>query len=165
MVHTAVVLPQDLLGRLKADAQSAGQGLSTEIRQRLQLSYLAHSAPGDPQTGSFLAAVRHLAHTLGRDIGVKWYEHPYALAAFQAGVIEFLARFQPDGEGHIRPDAPISAGPSDPAEVVGRTHARVIGILGHETEESYDAINNYDETDPDVPRARPAASKRKKSKD
>ena len=36
MVHTAVVLPRDLLEQLRKDAEASGRGLSTEIRQRLQ---------------------------------------------------------------------------------------------------------------------------------
>jgi hypothetical protein len=36
MVHTAVVLPSELIDQLKKDADASGQGLSAEIRQRLQ---------------------------------------------------------------------------------------------------------------------------------
>lgn len=39
MAHTGVVLPHDLLQRLKADGLSSGRGLSGEIRRRLQASY------------------------------------------------------------------------------------------------------------------------------
>ena len=35
MVHTAVVLPPELVARLKTDAEASDQGLSAEIRQRL----------------------------------------------------------------------------------------------------------------------------------
>ena len=50
MVHTAVVLPRDLLERLRRDAKASDRGLSTEIRQRLQLTYDQEGLPSDPET-------------------------------------------------------------------------------------------------------------------
>jgi hypothetical protein len=165
MVHTAVVLPADLIAQLKADAKKNGHGMSAEIRERLRVTSLMQQSRGDADTGSLLHAIRHLSDFLARDLGKRWHQHPYALAAFKAGVMEFLARYQPEGDGSVRPDKTITDGPNDPADVVGRTHARLIGIVGHETDESYDPSNYYDETDPDVRIKRVPASNRKRLKD
>jgi hypothetical protein len=165
MVHTAVVLPPDLIAQLKADAEKNGHGMSAEIRLRLRLTYLMELSRGDTETGNLLHAIKHLSDLLARDLGKRWHQHPYAMVAFKAGVMEFLARYQPEGEANKHPGAAKSGGTNDPAEVVGRTHARLIGIAGHETEESYDPINYYDETDPDVRIKRKPVSNGKKIKD
>src|ERR1700731_1250953 len=82
MVHTAVVLPPELIDQLKTDAEAKDQGLSAEIRQRLQLTYLWQGSPNDVETNKVLHAIRHLSDFLARDLGKRWHEHPYALAAF-----------------------------------------------------------------------------------
>jgi hypothetical protein len=128
MVHTAVVLPPELVARLKADAEASDQGLSAEIRHRLQSTYLSQGSPHDLETNRFLAAVRKLADTLARDLGTRWYEHSYALAAFKAGVAALLSRYLLEGDENVRPDGEGN----DPPEVVGRTYARLIEIAGHE---------------------------------
>ena len=95
MVHTAVVLPRDLLGRLKRDAEASDRGLSTEIRQRLQLTYDLEGLPRDRETNDLVEAIKTLADNLAGDLGKKWYQNAYALAAFKAGVAAFLAQYQP----------------------------------------------------------------------
>ena len=120
MVHTAVVLPPELVARLKTDAEGRDQGLSAEIRQRLQLSYLSQGR----ETNRFLAAVRKLADMLARDLGTEWYEHSYALAAFKAGVVALLSRYLLEDNENVRPDG----NGDDPPEVVGRTYARLIDL-------------------------------------
>jgi hypothetical protein len=132
MLHTAVVLPPDLIARLRTDAEAKGQGLSAEIRARLSLTYLMQGSPSDPETNNLLAAIRHLSDFLARDLGKRWHEHPYAMAAFKAGVTALLGRYQPKGDGSMRPDTQVFG---DPPDVVGRTHARLIGIAGHEEED------------------------------
>jgi len=131
MVHTAVVLPADLLSRLKADAEAEGRGLSAEIRARLGETYLMQLSRGDPDTGNLLNAIKHLSDFLARDLGKRWHQHPYAMAAFKAGVADLLARYHPEGDERVPPDAQAIG---DPPDVVGRTHARRIGIAGHEEE-------------------------------
>ena len=134
MVHTAVVLPADLIAQLKADAKKNGQGMSAEIRLRLRVTYLMQLSRGDADTGSLLHAIRHLSDFLARDLGKRWHEHPYAMAAFKAGVWDFLLDISLKATkacGRIRDNR---MGP-DPPDVVGRTHARLIGIAGHETDE------------------------------
>ena len=148
MVHTAVVLPADLISWLKESGKANGLGLSAEIRARLATTYLMlQGTRSDPETYALIHAIRHLSDFLARDLGKRWHEHPYAMAAFKAGVADLLARFQPEGDERVRPDTQAVG---DPPDVVGRTHARRLGILGHETEDDYDPTDCYDETDPDV---------------
>jgi hypothetical protein len=132
MVHTAVVLPADLISKLKADAEAEGRGLSAEIRLRLGATYLMQLSRGDPETGNLVNAIKHLSDLLARDLGKRWHQHPYAMAAFKAGVAALLARHQPQGDESLRPDTLVVG---DPPDVVGRTHARLIGIAGHEDED------------------------------
>ena len=132
MVHTAVVLPADLISKLKADAEAEGRGLSAEIRLRLSATYLMQLSRGDTETGKLLHAIKHLSDFLARDLGKRWHQHPYAMAAFKAGVADLLARYQPEGDERVPPDAQVIG---DPPDVVGRTHARLIGIAGHEEED------------------------------
>lgn len=128
MVHTAVVLPPELVARLKADADAKNQGLSAEIRQRLQLTYLWQGSPNELETNNLLTAIRKLADVLARGLGTRWYEHSYALAAFKAGVAALLSRYLPEGDERVRPDSESAGGPDDPPDVVGRTYARLIEI-------------------------------------
>ena len=132
MVHTAVVLPADLISKLKADAEAEGRGLSAEIRLRLSATYLMQLSRGDTETGKLLHAIKHLSDFLARDLGKRWHQHPYAMAAFKAGVADLLARYQPEGDERVPPDAQVIG---DPPDVVGRTHARLIGIAGHDEED------------------------------
>jgi hypothetical protein len=127
MVHTAVVLPPELIARLREDAEASGRGLSAEIRERLQSTYLLQATPDDAQTKNFLAALQKLADVVARGLGSRWYDHSYALAAFKAGVIEFLSRYLPAGDEKIHPDGEGT----DPPDVVGRTYARLIEIEDH----------------------------------
>jgi hypothetical protein len=132
MVHTAVVLPPDLIAQLKADAQANEQGLSAEIRDRLRWIYSIQASPGDAETNNLVSAIRNLSDFVARDLGKRWYEDPYAMAAFRAGVADFLARHQPEGDESVRPDTQLVG---DPPDVVGRTHARRIGIAGYDEDE------------------------------
>jgi hypothetical protein len=128
MVHTAVVLPADLISRLKTDAEANERGMSAEIRSRLLLTYLWQGSPVDRETKNILAAVRKLGDMIVRDQGTRWYEHPYALASFKAGVAELLSRYLPAGDVSVRPDSESTNEPDDAPEVVGRTYARLIEI-------------------------------------
>jgi hypothetical protein len=116
MVHTAIVLPRDLLDRLRKDAERSDQGLSTEIRHRLQSSYQT----SDRKTTELLTFIGSLADSLERDLGKKWHESSYAVAAFKGGLLTLLAPYEPNkGERDI-------PGHLDEPEAVGRTHARLI---------------------------------------
>ena len=139
MIHTAVVLPPDLVKRLKIDAETHNQGLSTEIRERLLLTY--REAADDAETSYLLAAIKKFSDMLTRDLGARWNEDAYALAAFKAGVLAFLSSCQPPGDERIRPDRQQVAGgsdnlPDDPPEVIGRTYARLIEIADDENKDA-----------------------------
>jgi hypothetical protein len=123
MVHTALVLPRDLIERLKEDAQKSNRGLSTEIRQRLQMSY--ERAP-DPRTRNLVECIKELADSLDRDIGAKWYQHEPTLDAFRAGITALLD-LSKKGETPNDFDPFIGGHPDDqPPQVIGQTHARLI---------------------------------------
>jgi len=127
MVHTAVVLPPDLIDRLKTDADAKGQGLSAEIRDRLLATY--QGSPIDRETKDLLVAVRKLADAIADHLGAKWYEHSYSLAAFKAGVAHFLSLYLLSGDERVRPDSENTGAPDDdPPDVVGRSFARLIEI-------------------------------------
>jgi hypothetical protein len=165
MVHTAVVLPPDLIAQLKADAEKSGQGMSAEIRERLRVSYLMQLSRGDFETGNLLHAVKRLSDKLAGNYGKRWHQHAYVMAIFKAAVANFLGRYQPEGDERVPPGEQVIG---DPPDVVGRTYARLIGIAGHEEEDEddYDPTIYYDETDPDeVRKKREPASNRKKMKD
>jgi hypothetical protein len=89
MVPTAVVLPRDLLERLRNDAQQTGRGLSTEIRQRLMLTCGTAPGPRDPETSELIELIQLLADSLARDQG-KWHESEASKAAFAAGLLELI---------------------------------------------------------------------------
>ena len=130
MVHTAVVLPRELLEQLRKDAAASGQALSSEIRHRLQLvdAMKMMEALRDPETKDLVEMTENLANNLAADLGKKWHEHAYALAAFRAGVVAFLAQYKPEGDASVRPDTRIFGEPNDPPDVVGRMHARACWI-------------------------------------
>ena len=131
MVHTAVVLPRALLERLKTDAERSATGLSTEIRQRLLATYDLEAPPRDPRTTELVERIESLTESLARDLGKKWHESRYALAALKGGLATFLAPYEPkDHAGSRDADDPV-----DNPETVGRTHARLIMAAQHNSEE------------------------------
>jgi hypothetical protein len=127
MVHTAVVLPRELLERLKKTAEAAGQGLSTEIRLMLQVADFLRTSQ-DRKTLRLLTGIRSLSEKLERNVGKGWHEDAYAYRAFSAGVLDYLARQKPSGEGNKRPDTAPEAPDDDPPEAVGRTLARLFPL-------------------------------------
>jgi hypothetical protein len=129
MVHTAVVLPRELLGRLKEDAERSGRGLSTEIRERLKFTYVREGRPCDPETMEFGKFIKNLACSLAGDLGNKWHERKYAFVAFKSGVAELLARYEPKDSGTYD----INGHLDDP-QTVGRTHARLVMRRGEQKE-------------------------------
>jgi hypothetical protein len=130
MVHTAVVLPRGLLDDLRKSAAAHNWGVSAEVRAQLEQYDMARQRrrSSDAETEVLLSAIKRLSEFLARDTGAKWYQHPYALAAFKAGVEALLGRYHLDGDERIRPDTQGAGKPDDPPETVGRTHARRIQI-------------------------------------
>jgi hypothetical protein len=136
LVHTAVMLPQDLSRRLKNDGEASGRGLSGEIRHRLEESYDPERSP-DANTSILLNCIGRLADEIARDDHVggqrQWYEEPHALSAFKAGVEALISGYRakerptPPKSKSEKPSEPLkSEEPSDPPDVIGRTHARRI---------------------------------------
>jgi hypothetical protein len=126
-----------MLERLRSAAAASQQGVSAEIRRRLQLTYDQEVLPNDPETADLVVAIKRLADNLEHDLVKKWHQHRYVLKAFKAGVELFLARCQPEGDENTPPDMqrswlsdeliPRDVGePHDPPDAVGRTHARFI---------------------------------------
>jgi hypothetical protein len=123
MVHTGVVLPADLLQRLKADGATSGSGLSGEIRQRLQASYDLDGL--NPPTRQLIEDTRKLADSLALDIGAQWQENEFVRKALKAGFAVFLQEYDPKAERVA--DTWFRGHPDDaPHDVVGQTHARII---------------------------------------
>ena len=125
MVHTAVVLPQQMLERLRSDAKASDQGVSAEIRRRLQMTYDQEGLPSDPQTTDLIKSIKELADSLAGDLRVQWHKHEFALKAFKAGIEVFLRQYDAEGDAHLY--TPFHGHPDDaPHDVVGQTHARLI---------------------------------------
>jgi hypothetical protein len=78
------------------------------------------------ETRDLLEMTEGLAARLDDDLGVKWHEHAYALAAFKAGLLALLAQYKPEGDAGVRPSVGDFGEPNDPPEVVGRMHAKEI---------------------------------------
>jgi hypothetical protein len=128
MVHTAIALPRALLESLKADAAASSDGLSTEIRRRLELvdKLRAFAEKSGHETRDLTLMAEQLAVALADDVGPQWHEHAYALAAFKAGLLALLAQYKPEGDANVRPKVGAFGEPKDPPEVVGRMHAKRI---------------------------------------
>jgi hypothetical protein len=123
MVHTAVVLPPDLMEQLKKDSEAAGQGVSTQIRERLRLTYFGQPSR-DPKTANLLDAVRILSEQVERKYRTKWHESTDAHYAFKSGVKDLLDRHAVPANDPPHDTSP--AGPVDPPDVVGRILASLI---------------------------------------
>ena len=110
MMHTAIVLPKNLLDRLRTDGDASGRGLSGEIRRRLQSTYTAGELPQDQKTNDLIERISNLATYVERHYG-KWHENKTAKAAFAAGVLYCLTpeapgRFQSFAERYVIARAP-----------------------------------------------------------
>lgn len=126
MKHTGIVLPLDLLERLKDDARRSGRGLATEIRHRLQQSFdQEEERSRHPEMTALVEGIKKLADSLYRDVGVQWHRHKFSRDALKAGIAVFLSKY--DAEDERAPDMPFTGYPDDaPPDVVGQTHARLI---------------------------------------
>ena len=92
MVHTAVMLPQDLLERLRRDADATDRGVSAEIRRRIQLTYDQEALP--TKTRELLDEIEQVAVSLEE----PWQDNRFAFDVFKAAIIERLARHEPSSE-------------------------------------------------------------------
>lgn len=123
MAHTGVVLPNDLLQRLKGNGASSGRGLSGEIRHRLQIAYEQEAR--DPETRYLVECTEHFADSLERDLNVPWHQTEFGRSAMKAGLLVLLREY--DTGSDKAPAAPWSGYPDDaPPEVVAETHMRLV---------------------------------------
>jgi hypothetical protein len=119
MAPTAVLLPQNLLERLRKDAERSGRGVSGEIRQSLQFTDGL-----DPETRELIENIKALADGIAHDLKLPWHKTDFGLDAFKAGITKFLDQYRVEGQA---PDALFAGYPDDaPPDVVGQTHARII---------------------------------------
>src|SRR5258708_425104 len=114
MVHTAVVLPQVTIERLK----KSGRGMSEEIRARLTSSLLYDEL--DPKTRLLAAEIIQLAEEVRREFASEWHADVNTYKAFIAAVADQLESHRPtavsDSTGTTSHDAP--------PETIGRVLAR-----------------------------------------
>jgi hypothetical protein len=124
MVHTAVVLPRDMLERLKRDVGGSGRGLSTEIRRRLQASFGAEQQPSKPETDLLINLIKKIDQNLSLD--ASWSESALASEVFKWGVIDVISELTTQGSeprpGTIKLQSRY--GSDVKAEIIGRTLAR-----------------------------------------
>ncbi len=123
MVRTQVVLPRELRDALQRAAEGKDQGLSAEIRQRVEVAYGLEAL--GPHTRQLIEDTRKLAESLALDIGAQWHENEFVRKALKAGFAVFLQEYDPKAERIA--DTPFTGYPDDaPHDVVGQTHARLI---------------------------------------
>jgi hypothetical protein len=128
MEHTAVMLPLNLLERLREDAKAADQGVSAEIRRRLQLTYDQEGLQRDPKTSELLSEIERLALTTPLD--VPWYADGDAFKVFKGAIDATLSKYQPSSKtpgptGRLQNMYGQDATP----ETVGRILAGVTGTF------------------------------------
>jgi hypothetical protein len=98
MVHTAVVLPPEMIEQLK----QSERGLSEEIRGRLKQSLDAESRY-DRQTRELAENIMELAALIPRHAKAEWHQHPEAHATLKRMIQVFL-------EARVPPDTSVASG-------------------------------------------------------
>jgi hypothetical protein len=93
MIHTAIVLPSEMIQLLK----QSERGLSQEIRHRLTQSLVADEH--DPRTRKLAGAVMELSRIIAEQAKHQWFDHPEVHAALMGAVHEYLVRYRPSIEG------------------------------------------------------------------
>ena len=118
MVHTAVVLPPEMLAALREQGALHGRTMSQEIRERLAGSLFEETR--DEKTRQLAAEIVQLASEVLHDFKTHWHAEPRAHKAFLAAVADQIGSYEP-------PPTPTSGSPddqSDPPDVIGRALAR-----------------------------------------
>jgi hypothetical protein len=88
-IHTAVVLPRDVLEQLRRSER----GVSEEIRRRIALTFEQDSI--DPVTRELRDGLVDIAKLLRQDYAVEWYTWPPAYQAFAAAMAKRIAEYAP----------------------------------------------------------------------
>jgi hypothetical protein len=135
-VHTAVVLPREMLDLLRESGRSRGMGVSEEIRERLAGSLFDDAC--DPITRTFAGEVYELARRVRRQFGAEWYAFVNAHEAMVHALADQLASYKPTATSA---DAPGTT-PDDPPAVVGRVIAREYRHQKQEIEANRAAYRN-----------------------
>jgi hypothetical protein len=120
MLHTAVVLPAEMLAELRERGALHGRTMSQEIRERLAGSLFEETR--DAKTRQLEAEIVQLASEVLHDFKAHWHAEPRAHKAFLAAVADQIGSYEP-------PSTPTSGSPdvndlSDPPDVIGRALAR-----------------------------------------
>jgi hypothetical protein len=99
MVHTAVVLPPEMIEQLK----ESERGLSEEIRHRLRQSLDADKY--DQRTRKLADDVMELSRLIAEQAKLEWHQHPEVHAALSGAVQLYLEHLAPKPEG-VPPEIP-----------------------------------------------------------
>jgi hypothetical protein len=110
MVHTAVVLPPDMIEQLK----QSDRGLSEEIRSRLARTLFEDTF--DQRTRELAIALMELARSVQDHTGQAWHSGPQAQETLEIALQTYLAA--------IKPTAESKAVFQDDAPTLGRAIAR-----------------------------------------
>jgi hypothetical protein len=119
-IHTAVVLPREMLDQLRESGRERGRGVSEEIRNRLGGSLLDDTL--DQTTRLFTGEILELAREVRRDCGAEWHADVNAHEVFSGAVADQLASHKPTATSAAAASGTTTP-PDDPA-VVGRAIAR-----------------------------------------
>jgi hypothetical protein len=99
MVHTAVVLPPEMIEQLK----QSERGLSEEIRHRLTVSLDADKY--DYRTRKLADDVMELSRQIAEQANHQWFNHPEVHAALVGAMQQYLEDHAPRLEG-VPPEIP-----------------------------------------------------------
>jgi hypothetical protein len=119
MVHTAVVLPPEMLAALREQGALHGRAMSQEIRERLAGSLFEEMR--DAKTRQLAAEIVQLASEVLHDFKTHWHAEPRAHKAFLAAVADQIGSYEPPPTTSGSPDINDL---SDPPDVIGRALAR-----------------------------------------
>ena len=119
MVHTAVVLPPEMLAALREWGARHGRTMSQEIRERLAGSLFEETR--DAKTKQLEAEIVQLASEVLHDFKTHWHAEPRAHKAFLAAVADQIGSYEPPPTTSGSPDINDL---SDPPDVIGRALAR-----------------------------------------
>lgn len=102
MIQSAIRLPRGLHERLKKAGGERGMG--EEVRRRLEVSFDAEAARGNPKMVYMLDAISSCADDIARDFG-SWSEDAFAFEVLKGCVDILLRHFQPEGKPVPKPVA------------------------------------------------------------
>jgi hypothetical protein len=111
-VHTAVVLPAEVLEELRQSERGVSEEIRAHVSWRLNLN------PVDNATLELLRDVARMAADVERETGAAWHTHAGSHATFRQALLSRLARLKPEGPMAFG-ERPHRADPNDDPEEVG----------------------------------------------